>query len=297
MLFRSEDDGDWDGAVSGNPFQVSEDAGASSRYPTAAVKTVGASRRVAVVFADARGGDHDAYAAVFDVETLSLLGGNVLLGGSTADDYWPRVAATEAGFVTAWHRTAGDKQVMTRLLGDDGALAGDPIAVSKPEAARLPIAVGSDGAARVAIAFRGVVEDALSTVYVRALSSAGEPLGDLDDGVVVGDSLDDSSVSWTYKSRYAIAWDAAAAAWLVAFDSEPGVPFGDPAAAEVLVGHVAEDASAFDAPFALSDDANRSVQPTLAVGARALVLWHDNRDEIATDASYAEIYAATLECP
>jgi hypothetical protein len=291
FLALLDDDGD-----PAAEFPVSDVAASNSRYPHAALGRFGEDVRLAVIWADARSGNHDIYARVFDPVGQTFTSADTLMGGSTGDDYWPRVVTVEGGFLAAWHNVAGTKQVHTRLLGADGAVLGDPVPVSPPEAARLPVGLASDGAERVAVAWRDLRAGG-SLVFFRPLTAAGAPSGSLEDGLFVGDALDDGAVVAAYKSRLALAWNAPRSAWALAIDSVPGQPGGDPQAAEILATFVDEGGERFDAPFRLDGDPGRSVGPTLAVDAVALVLWHDNRDESATDPDWGEIHAAVLECP
>jgi hypothetical protein len=294
MLGYLDDIGDLTGGV----FQISTDDNGESRYPAAALGDFGVDGRVGIVWSDTHNsfGGHDVHAAVFDIETEALMTPNFKLIDSSGNERWPEITRVSDGFVAGIH-VEGTDIVRTAKFDPDGAPVGVINTVTPLDAAVRPFALAWNQTDGIGLVWRDRrVESELRFMY-RLLDEGGSMTDAEEAGLVFGDAPDDlGAASWA-ASGVSLAWDTTVSEYMVAFDAVPGQNAGPIAEAEIYATRIANDGSTFDAPYRLSDDAQSSAKPRIAVADVALVVWFDNRDEYTVDTEFGGIYSSWLDCP
>ncbi len=284
-------------------LQISDGNSADSRYPNAAMGVFGSDRRLAIVWQDKRNValyKHDAYVSVIDPDTTTEIGSNQRLTDDPRDEMWSSVVATDNGFlasITAYEEIAGDVpgQVLTRALTSEGTLEGSSHTEVTPAGYAIPPAVVAwdDVSGNAGVAWRDRRVDGEFRIMFRLLDFQGAPVGNLEDGLVVGLS---HNAGWNQNGLSMYFHSSPAQEFVLAWDGVPGNYSGDVEVADLMVSRIAADGESVDSAYILCGDPGRSIWPRIVEsGSVALVLWQDNRDDNTLPAD-GEIYAATLDC-
>jgi len=290
---------DWDGvAQSASPNQLSSTDGHEAAYPAAALGPLGT---IGVVWShrDSAGGWEDASVrgVVIDAATAAPETSSFELVGSGNQALWPVVTGTNSGYLAAVMLSS--KTVYARAFDSAGTPHGTlPVQVTVTAAGSRPLSLAADGAGGVGLSWRGV-SPSYQTRF-RILEEDGDIVGELTDSLEIGGILIiDSEASLDYYlGRHAMAWDGDAGEYVLVWDAVEGQSSGYPNDADIYLSHIAQDGSSFAAPWRVTADENRSVQPRLARGAGSTyaIVWHDNRDHVEAASWIGEIHAGRLDC-
>jgi len=273
-------------------------------YPAAAYNsTLGTDGTLGIVWSDKRncvceGANYDhlaeIYAATFNVRG-KIASTNSRLTETVLDEWWPAVAETSTGFVAAMHR-AHDGIITTRGFNALGQPQG-VLQNATPTPATRPVALSWNGVDRLGMAWRDLrigLED--PRIMFKLLDSSGAPIGSMEDGIIVGNGVRYIEEPGPYPGAIGLSWDESHQIFTIVWDMVPGDPYGHPEEAEVFITRISSDAVSVDSPRQLSNDANGSIMPSVAMQAVALIAWHDNRNEVDGGLFAGDIYTSTLTC-
>jgi hypothetical protein len=203
------------------------------------------------------------------------IGEDLRVSNAAGQSFRPSLVWTGASYALTWNDDAsGNHEIVFARITSEGALAGDPVAVTESKGSSLFSDLAASGAGY------GVVwnddRDGTTRLYLQILSEAGRPVGvarpisELEGGSYGG------AIEWN-GSSFGVTWT-----------QEVGGVADD---TEIYFARVADDGTAMGSPVRLRDEEGASDVSALAWnGSRWGVAWRDNRD----DATAGEIYFVTV---